>query len=119
LSHYNPFFGKFWKKFKKVSESIIFSGCGTSKDITACIEKQIEGAIKFRKGQLKKAKSKKEKEELKRKILDMMELLNDNFAIRAETEYWKNSHPIYRERLGSLDDLIEPKFYKNYFYKPK
>lgn len=119
MSHYNPFFGKFWKKFKKVSESIIFAGCGTSKDITACIEKQIEGAIKFRKAQLKKAKSKKEKEELKRKILDMMKLLNDGFAIRAETEYLKNSHPIYREKLGSLDDLIEPKFYKNYFYKPK
>lgn len=33
----------------------------------------------------------------------MMELLNDGFAIQAETEYWKDSHPIYRETLGSLE----------------
>ena len=112
MSHYNPFFGKFWKKFKKVSESIKFAGCGTSKDIAACIERQIEGAIKFRKAQLKKAKSKKEKEEQRRKILDMTELLNDGFAIRAETEYWKDSHPIYREILGSLEDIKEPKINK-------
>jgi len=110
LSRNNPFYVEdFWKKFKRVSESIIFFGCGVSKDITACIEKQIEGGIKYRTAQLKKAKSVREKEEIKKKILNLIDLLNEDFAMRVETEYWKDSHPIYREKLGSLDDLKDPR----------
>ena len=102
-------FEEFVERFKRVSESINFWHCGSSKDVEACIKKRIRNALEYRKGQLREADSEEDKKALKMKIKQLNNLLKSKFAYQVSFNHWLNIHPIFREKLGSLDDLKEPR----------
>lgn len=80
--------------------------------MVACIEKRIKDALEYRKGQFEDAESEKERKQIKKNIQRLNALLKTGFAKRVDYEYWINKHPIYREKLGSPDDIKEVKLEK-------
>ena len=108
---------EFRAMFIRVTDKIRMWGCGTSVDVEACIVKRIKEALAYRQEQNENAKSIADKKRIKKAIQNLNALLTSGFARRADRNHWIDSDPIYRERLGSLDDIIDPKFYKKYLLR--
>ena len=94
--------------FIRVTNSIPMWGCGVSKDTEACITRRIEEALAFRQEQYENAESVEEKKRIKKAIRNLTILLKTGFAYRATISHWIDDDPIYRERLGCLEDIKEP-----------
>lgn len=108
---------EFRRMFIRVTDKIIMWGCGISVDVEACIVKRIKEALAYRQEQYENAESIAEKKRINKAIRKLKALLSGGFASRAALNHWIDSDPIYRERLGHLDDKIEPKFYKKYLLR--
>lgn len=101
---------KFREMFIRVTDKIIMWGCGISVDVEACIVKRIKEALAYRQEQNENAESMAEKKRIKKAIRNLKALLTGGFASRAARNHWIDSDPIYKERLGSPDDIKKPKF---------
>lgn len=99
--------------FIRVTDKITMWGCGVSYDVEACIKKRLKEALAYRQEQYENAASMEEKNRIKKKYIKQLKILiKTGFAWRATLNHWIDSDPIYKERLGSLDDIKEPKFDK-------
>jgi len=92
------------KTFNRVSEKIIFWGCGNPwEDTEQCIESRIKKALEYRTEQYKKTKRKEDKQAMDK----LKNLIKYEFAYKWTIDAWINPHPIYKKKLGIPDDVYE------------
>jgi len=100
---------KFVQRFIRISDSVPFMGCGFSKDVKACVEERLRDAIEYWEGRLEEASSEEEIKDIKWRIRQHNITLNSTFAEQVSFNFWLDTNPIFKERLGDPEDIKDAK----------